>query len=185
MREGGVAPGLLLAMPQLPDPNFWRAVLLMIEHTEEQCWGLILNRPTRVPVTEVLRQLDVAWRGPSEAFFWQGGPVAPQQVCILHPPVPSLVVDDAHEVVPGILLSMLHNQLRALAEQPSGELRFLLGYAGWHAGQLEREMSEGSWLVAPATPALVFETEADAMWEAAIGSLGIDPSALVTATGVH
>ena len=72
-----------------------------------------------------------------------------------------------------------------LAARPPVRLRFLLGYAGWGALQLEHELAEGAWLLAPATAELVFATPAEDLWEVAIQSLGIDPSSLVPATGVH
>ena len=84
-----------------------------------------------------------------------------------------------------MILSTLPDQLKDLAERPSGELRFLLGYAGWGGGQLESELAQGSWLAAPASPQLVFRTEAGRMWEAAIQSLGIDPSTLIPGAGIH
>jgi putative transcriptional regulator len=178
-----LAPGLLLAMPQLPDPNFQRSVVLLIEHNREGSWGLVVNRPTNVQVGDVLDQIDVCWEGGS-SVVWQGGPVESQRGCILHPPIEQ-AVEAGIEIVPGVILSTLPDQLQDLAGRPSGQLRFLLGYAGWGAGQLEFEISQGSWLSAPASPELVFRTEAGRMWQAAIQSLGIDPTTLVPGVGVH
>jgi len=183
MDERNVAPGLLLAMPQLPDPNFQRSVVLMVEHHESGSFGLVVNRPTDVAVAEVLADLEIGWHGDSEAVVWSGGPVEPQRGCVLHPPVPG--ADAEHAIVPGIALSTTPEQLRELAQDPPDHLRFLLGYAGWGPAQLEREMTEGSWLMAPASPKLVLETPFELMWEAAIESLGIDPATLVPATGIH
>ena len=180
-----VAPGLLLAMPQLPDPNFQRSVVLMIEHHGLGSFGLVVNRPTALPVVEVLTELEIGWHGSGDAVVWSGGPVEPQRGCVLYPRPPGGDPEQAVDVVPGIALSTSPDQLRELADDPPDHLRFLLGYAGWGPGQLEREMSEGSWLVAPATPELVFETPCERMWEAAIESLGIDPTTLVPASGIH
>src|SRR5689334_25371736 len=58
-----VAPGLLIAMPQLRDPNFDRSVVLMIEHRTEGSFGLVVNRPTRTPVGDLLKSIDVDWLG--------------------------------------------------------------------------------------------------------------------------
>ncbi len=184
MSERNVAPGLLLAMPQLPDPNFSRSVVLMIEHDTWGSWGLVVNRPAETLVSEVLEQLDVHWNGPIEAVVWHGGPVEPQRGCVLHQPVDPPLEEEALEVASGIQLSTLPDQLSALATRPPRGIRFLLGYAGWGPIQLETEMAEGSWLLAPATPSLVFGAPGR-MWEAAIESLGIDPATLVPASGVH
>jgi putative transcriptional regulator len=180
-----LAPGLLLAMPQLPDPNFSRSVVLMIEHDTGGSWGLVVNRPTPIQVSDVLQRLEMAWAGDADEVVWQGGPVEPWRGCVLHPPVALDQEDEPLIVVPGVVLSTLPEQLRALAERPPQPLRFLLGYAGWGGGQLEHELSEGSWLMAPATPDLIFECEAEDMWQAAIASLGIDPTTLVPASGIH
>lgn len=185
MTEGNIAPGLLLAMPQLPDPNFSRSVVLMIEHESGGSWGLVVNRPTPIQIQDVLERLEIPWGGGSDDVVWQGGPVEPWRGCVLHPPVEHAQQDEALVVVPGVVLSTMPDQLRALAGQPPDPLRFVLGYAGWGGGQLERELSEGSWLLAPATPELVFECDADEMWQTAIASLGIDPTTLVPAAGVH
>ena len=87
MSDRNIAPGLLLAMPQLPDPNFARTVLLLVDHDPEGSWGLVLNRPTEIPIREVLDQLEVAWAGPQDTTVWQGGPVEPLRGCVLHEPV--------------------------------------------------------------------------------------------------
>lgn len=184
--EGTLAPGLLVAMPQLPDPNFYRSVCLMIEHNDRGSFGLVVNRPTELAIEEVLGQFKLRWRGDPAAVVWQGGPVEPQLGSVLHAPrAGASEVTPSLEVVPGIQLSTLPDQLRELAERPPAHLRFLLGYAGWGPGQLESEMAYGSWLVAPATPRLVFEIPAEGIWEAAIQSLGIDPVTLIPGEGIH
>ena len=130
----------------------------------------------------MLKQLEIAWRGPADLNVWQGGPVETYRGCVIHSPQ-SLA--DAEAIVPGLALSTLPDQLESLAEQPPPGLRFLLGYAGWGPGQLEREMAEGAWLLAPVEPELIFDNNGEEMWEAAIASLGVDLSTLVPAGGVH
>lgn len=185
MSDRNIAPGLLLAMPQLPDPNFARTVLLLVDHDPEGSWGLVLNRPTEIPIREVLDQLEVAWAGPQDTTVWQGGPVEPLRGCVLHEPVDMPIDPEPRLIQDGIALSTAAEQLEVLGARPPEHLRFLLGYAGWGPRQLELELSEGSWLLAPATPDLVFSGSPDGLWERAILSLGVDPGALVPATGVH
>jgi putative transcriptional regulator len=71
------------------------------------------------------------------------------------------------------------------ADLAGGQWRLLLGYAGWGPGQLDAELAASSWLMAPADPRLVFETDADTMWEDAIRGLGVDPMALAPAPGTQ
>lgn len=184
MNDRQIAPGLLLAMPQLGDPNFFRAVVLMIEHGESGSFGLIVNRRTELHVREVLSGLGITWAGASDAVVWQGGPVMPQSGWLVHEPTEVLDADSV-AVAPGIVLSTSNEQLHELASSPPEQLRFVMGYSGWGAGQLESELSEGVWLAAEATARVVFETPPEEMWQVAIRSLGIDPSTLVPGTGVH
>ncbi len=184
-----VAPGLLLSMPHLLDPNFSRAVVLMIEHSDEGSFGLIINHPSTLAVGDLLEQLEISWRGSDEAVVWSGGPVTPETGWVLHEPVSGMPAPEADgptvEIAPGIALSTSQDVLRGIAGDPPERVRFLLGYSGWGPGQLAAEMVHGSWLHADASPELVFDTPPDDMWETAIRSVGIDPESLIPGQGVH
>jgi len=187
--QTAVAPGLLLSMPHLNDPNFTRAVVLMVEHSDEGSFGLIINHPSNLAVSELLEVLDITWRGSDDAVVWSGGPVTPETGWVLHEPVAGLSVPAAEgptvEIAPGIALSTSQEVLRGIAGDPPARVRFLLGYAGWGPGQLAAEMVHGSWLHADASPELVFDTPADALWETAIRSVGVDLETLIPGQGVH
>jgi len=192
LNETKIAPGLLLAMPHLVDPNFSRAVVLMVEHNDEGSFGLVVNHPSDMDAVSLLDALDIVWKGEEEARVWSGGPVMPTSGWVLHAPTDvvakpgeTLESTGTVELVAGVALSTSPDNLRAIAASPPGRVRLLLGYAGWGPGQLADEMASGSWLHADATPELVFETEADEMWEAALRSIGIDPESIVMGTGIH
>jgi len=185
MKSRGIAPGLLLAMPQLRDPNFDHAVVLMIEHTENGSFGLIVNRQTELSVTEVMSTLGVTWTGDPGACVWIGGPVMPRTGWLLHEPSQIEQSEGSVPVTPEIILSTSPEPLRALAASPPRNVRFLMGYSGWGSSQLERELAMSSWILAEASPQLVFETPAEEMWETAMRSLGIDPASLIPADGIH
>jgi putative transcriptional regulator len=68
---------------------------------------------------------------------------------------------------------------------PDAATRMVVGYAGWGAGQLDIELAQGSWLLAPVEPDLIFSTSVDTMWESAIRRLGAEPSMLQGSSGVH
>jgi len=180
-----LAPGLLLAMPQLGDPNFSRAVVLMIEHSQTGSFGLIINRQSAITVSTVLDALEIPWRGDADALVWEGGPVMPQSGWLLHAPADGPPGEGSVDVAPGIVLSTSQQQLRSLAASPPQHLRFVMGYSGWGAGQLEGELAQGAWLTVGATADLVFGTVPERMWEAAIRALGIEPTTLVPGTGIH
>ena len=185
MRTSEIAPGLLLAMPQLEDPNFTRAVVLMIQHNDQGSFGIVVNRPSETPVIEVMSPLGMRWRGDPTAVLWVGGPVAPESGWLLHEPTREIAGEGTVDVSDGIALSTSPEHFRRLVEKPPHRLRFFAGYAGWGAHQLESELVAGAWLTANVTPTLIFDTPPERMWEVALRSLGVEPGALVPGVGVH
>ena len=187
MESANLAPGLLLAMPQLADPNFSRAVVLMIEHSEQGSFGLVINHPSPIKATELLESLEMSWRGEDSAVVWAGGPVSPSTGWVLHEPIGAATPGEAGtiEITSTISLSTSPDRLRAIASSPPRNVRLLLGYSGWGPGQLAQEMARGAWLHTAADQRLVFETPADEMWEAAMRSLGVNPRDLMTGRGVN
>ena len=187
MESANLAPGLLLAMPQLADPNFKRAVVLMIEHSDHGSFGLVINHPCPITATELLESLEMRWRGEDSAVVWAGGPVSPSTGWVLHEPVgvASAGVAGTIEITSTISLSTSPERLRAIANQPPRNIRLLLGYSGWGPGQLAQEMSRGAWLHTNADPKLVFETPPDEIWDHAMKSLGINPRDLFTGRGIN
>ena len=181
-----LAPGLLLAMPQLADPNFARAVILMIEHSEQGSMGLVVNHPSPIKATELLDSLEMSWHGEDSAVVWAGGPVSPSTGWVLHEPLIATPTGAGTiEITSTISLSTSPDRLRMIASAPPRNVRLLLGYAGWGPGQLAGEMARGAWLHTAVDPQLVFDTPPEHMWEAALRSLGINPKSLFTGRGVN
>lgn len=196
MQELDLAPGLLLSMPQLSDPNFSRAVVLMLDHGDDGSFGLIMNHPSTMEVADLLSNLEVDWCGKPDAVVWSGGPVMPNSGWILHSGCDEIeaasdTLDDALEntgtlkVSDGLYMSTSEENIKILAENAPGHLRFLLGYSGWAAGQLAQEMTQGSWLHADINTEILFEAPAEEMWERCLKNIGIDPEAIVQSRGVH
>jgi putative transcriptional regulator len=178
-----LAPALLIAMPQLADPNFRRTVVLLCEHSPDGAWGLILNRPTGKRAADVIEFTPPA-TGDSGIEVWTGGPVEPQRGCLVLPEEP--LGSDAYEVSPGVYIAVSAELLRAIVEGPPvARARLLMGYAGWGPGQLDQELTDSSWLISDVPRDLIFDTLPAGMWEAAIRRLGVDPTALHVSTGVH
>jgi putative transcriptional regulator len=183
--EDSLAPTLLLAMPQMQDPNFARSVVLLCRHEEDGAMGLVVNRRTETRVTSIA-VLDPPPARDNGLDVWIGGPVEPQRAWLLlgyDPGTPG-----SFEVGHGLYLSASADTLRQVIEADASAnppRRFLLGYAGWGSGQLESELAASAWLTADVSTSLIFETSADEMWQAAIRSLGVDPYALQMGSGVH
>ena len=180
----GAAPILLVSMPQMADPNFARAVILLCDYTDEGAFGLVVNRQMDQPAwmmvtTEPPVPVDRTLR------LWVGGPVEPQRTWVLmtEPQGPD---DEQREICPGVVLSVSDAlALQLLQAPPSSRARVLVGYAGWGPGQLDHEIASSSWLTLDVDPALIFGVPAEGMWEAALQRLGTNPATLQTSSGVH
>ena len=171
---------LLLASPGLFDPNFRRTVVLVTEHSDEGAAGLVLNRPSEATVGEAIP--DLAALAGEEAPVFVGGPVQQEAVLVL------AEFDDADEaatLVAGDVGFVPADADFDLLNASTRRARVFAGYAGWGAGQLESELVQGAWLVAPANPSVFFETDLDEMWEEVVRSLGIEPATLVASRGIH
>ena len=181
-RTNSLAPSLLVAMPQLQDPNFSRSVVLLCEHQEEGAMGLVVNHRTDTLASQIV-QLDPAPPRDSGLSVWIGGPVDPSRGWLLL----GEESPDAIEVGPGLYLSASRDLLRRLVEEAPlpARCRFFVGYAGWGPKQLDGELAASAWLTVPLDSGLVFETPSEDMWESAIRRLGIDPNALAMGPGVH
>jgi putative transcriptional regulator len=158
---------LLLATPLLTDPNFRRAVVLIVEHeVAEGTLGIVLNRPTRIPVGQVLEQWTELATDPSVVFT--GGPVSPTSALALalvpgqEEPLGWRALDGAPALARlGLLDLDAPPRLLAPAIQ---SLRVFAGYAGWSPGQLDAEIDEGAWYVLSAEPGDVFAAEPEQLW---------------------
>lgn len=128
------ADRLLIAKPDLTDPNFSRTVVHLIEHDAEGALGVVLNRPMSVAVAEHFEALAAVVSYPP--VFFEGGPVASNNVIAVGaaPGESPRLLDLDEMAKPGTVLP--------------GQMRLFAGYAGWSAGQLEEELLSGSWVVA-------------------------------------
>jgi putative transcriptional regulator len=173
-------PVLLMAMPQVLDPFFHRSVVLLLHHEAEGSLGFIVNRPTGIKVSEILKGMDVQWGGQDGTVAYFGGPVQPNLGTVLFAPVlpDGDDQDTATQIVPGVALTQHIGDLSRLAEEPTDRFRLLLGYAGWGEGQLMDEILRNDWLTAPVDGDLIFAPDPDQLWAAALRSVGIDPDAL-------
>lgn len=171
-------PVLLVAMPQVLDPFFNMSVVLLIHHREEGSLGFIVNRPTGVPIADILEGLDIPWQGDREQAAHFGGPVQPQLGTVIYRSESPASSPSQQEIVPGIRVTQNIRDLEHLAEKPPSDLRLFLGYAGWGEGQLLQEILRNDWITAPVADELVFAEDPAETWRAALASVGVDPSQL-------
>lgn len=161
--------------------------MLMIQHDESASFGLVLNRESDLLIDELFTSLECDWSGEADATVNWGGPVQLNSGWMLLGDTLSMVPDGDRlsAVVPGVNFAASMDVFREVADDPPEDLRFFLGYAGWGPGQLELEIAQGAWLSAPATPELIFGAPSEQMWDRVVRGLGIDPSTLVSTSGVH
>lgn len=182
------APYLLIATPLLRDPNFERAVVLIVEHTAGGAIGFVINKPTTISLKSILPQ--PAEQVPPELAAWCGGPVNPQTGIIIHNDF-SVVGDTV--LAGGIVISSMREALERLVYHESKRLqgdlpkqshrfRFIVGYSGWGEGQLDDEIRRGAWEQVAADPQLLFHTPWRQIWDKALGLLGTSSENLVVPT---
>jgi putative transcriptional regulator len=166
---------LLVAMPALADPNFSQAVTLICEHTDKGALGIVLNKPLPMKLSDVLTQMQL--EPASEHIAGQpvlrGGPVHTDRGFVLHRPGGEW--DHTHKVSESIQVTTSRDILAAMARgEGPGDAFIALGYAGWDAGQLEREMKDNAWLSLPVDASVVFDLPFEERWLAAWRLIGID-----------
>jgi len=150
---------LLIAGPNLWDPNFRRAVVLVGQHDDDGAVGVVLNRPMDVSVDEVVPAL-AGLVEPGERLFF-GGPVQPHSVVV----VADFEDPSASEIIALDSIGFLPPDVDTEDVAGIRRARIFAGYAGWGSGQLETELHEhGSWIVEPAAPDDVFKSDPEQLW---------------------
>ena len=166
MGQNSLTGELLIAVPDLMDPNFNQSVVLVIQHDHEGASGLVLNRASNTKIGELFT--DVAEVPSSDHCLHVGGPVDGPLMAI-HGCV-SLAEKD---VLENVYFSMKRENLIAIVSQTLRPFRLFCGYSGWGPNQLDYELSVGGWLVVPATADLVLG-DAENLWNSVSDKIGLD-----------
>ncbi|HEY8427318.1 MAG TPA: YqgE/AlgH family protein [Sandaracinaceae bacterium] len=164
----------------LRDPNFFRSVVVLVEHGAEGSFGFVVNRPAAVSFGQVAALLGLEPRAnAARTPVFHGGPVAPQSGWILFDPrgADSALLEDAVTVAGELAVSASRRLLETIARGEGPERSLLaLGYAGWAAGQLDGEFARGVWIPVDLDDEIVFDVAPRDRWHAALTSAGIDPA---------
>ncbi len=149
---------LLIATPDLADPNFHRSVVLLLQHTEEGAMGVILNKPTSTTIDAVWDEISEVECECQDPVF-SGGPVqGPLMAIHEHPDFSD------SEIIDGVFVSSRREALNALVMQRDFRFRIFSDYAGWGPNQLDEEVEHGGWLTLEANAASVFD-QFDELWK--------------------
>ena len=183
MQEESRAGQLLAATPMLGDVNFRRTIVLVVEDDKDEgTLGVVLNRPSEIPVEQVLQPWTNLVTGPSVLF--RGGPVAPDSALALALPLGDEQPIGWRSLAGSKLMSRLG--LVDLGAPPElladgiASLRVFAGYAGWGPGQLEAEIDVGAWLVLDGMPEDAFAPEPDRLYPSVLRRQGGDMALLST-----
>jgi putative transcriptional regulator len=179
----GLRDHFLIAMPSLQDGYFAHTVTYICEHGDDGAMGLVINQPLDLKLEQMLRQLDLdPAPAMTEQAVFRGGPVQPDHGFVLHSPEGDW--NGTRKLAEGLSLTTSRDILEAMAmgKGPAQTL-IALGYAGWGPGQLENEIAENSWLVAPASRAILFALPPYERWNAAAQLIGIDMNLISQVAG--
>jgi putative transcriptional regulator len=160
-----LAGQLLISSPSLLDRNFRRTVVLITHHDEAGAVGLVLSRPSELRIDEAVP--DLGELPYADEVVYIGGPVQPEAVVVLvelDEPLPECepIVGNVVYMPPGA----------DVQELQARRARVFAGYSGWGPGQLEGELDEAAWIVAPALPTDVFASDPDELWRAVVERKG-------------
>lgn len=168
-----IPPGwLLAAWPDLTDPDFMHSVILNCRHTRQGAFGFVLNHPLGIDTTKLLQAHSVFGRIGLPIF--RGGPVDPDTLQFVHRLPHEL--PGAQEVSDQLWMGGDFDALARFTERHPkralNEVRLFLGYSGWDEGQLDQELTEGSWIPAAPDLAEVFSPDSKGAWKRVLKSLG-------------
>ena len=152
---------LLVATPQLGDPNFDRTVVWLLEHDDDGALGVVLNRPSALPVADPLPSWADLARTPPVVFV--GGPVSPSSVIGVAQVLGDLP-PGTWEPLRGSIGVLDLGADPALLSSTIQSLRCFAGYAGWGPGQLEEELAQGAWFVVDAADDDPFTDDPEHLW---------------------
>lgn len=174
----------LIAMPAMVDPYFSKTLTYICEHNEQGALGVVVNRPIDMNVEALFEQVGLTLTASAHKTdqLYFGGPVQTDRGFVLHRPLGSW--NSSLNVSAEVGLTTSKDILDSIAagEGPEDFL-ITLGYAGWGAGQLERELLDNAWLSVPADPEILFATSAENRLNAAMAKLGIDYASLSEEAG--
>ncbi|MGH8921664.1 MAG: YqgE/AlgH family protein [Acidimicrobiales bacterium] len=168
MAPSAIRGRLLVANPELPDPNFDRTVVLVLAHGDDGALGVVLNRPSETGLDETLPRWEVVASVPPVVFV--GGPVSQDTVIGVGGAPDGMAADEAAE---GSGWVPITGELGTLDLQQDPDdlpaalrgLRIFVGYAGWGPGQLESEIAAGGWWVVDADVDDAFSEDPARLWQ--------------------
>ena len=157
---------ILISEPFLPDTFFNRSIIYLTDHTSDGSVGFILNKKLDLQVSAAIEGFE-HW----DEYLSMGGPVAPDTLHYLHKLgdiIPNSILVEGDIFWGGDIDSI--RELIKSGKIKQSQIRFFLGYSGWSAGQLERELKENSWVIAKVNSEIVLNNRGDDIWKKVLRS---------------
>lgn len=159
---------ILISEPFLRDATFGRAVILLIDHTEEGSMGIVINKKLPICVNDIIHELKYM----DDIPLYKGGPVATDTLFYLHT---LSEIPGALTIGNGLYLNGDFEAIKKYILQGNKveeRIRFFLGYAGWEGAQLSNEIKENTWLVSKEENSYLMNEDTKEMWKQALEKLG-------------
>lgn len=176
----------LIAMPNLADTNFSHTVSYLCQHNAEGALAIVINRPTGMTLVNIFDQMGIetSFQEIQQIPVYAGGPVQQERGFIIHNTDSSMHWDSSIAISDSTTLTSSRDILEAIAKKEGPEHYLIaLGYAGWGAGQLEKEILSNAWLNTPYDQNILYHTPVKQRWIAAANQLGIDINQLTSPAG--
>ncbi|MBX7058069.1 MAG: YqgE/AlgH family protein [Leptospirales bacterium] len=170
----------LISESNMPDPNFFQTVVLMLEHNEEGAFGLVVNRRSKLSLADILPRLDSPRSRSTPVYV--GGPVQQEFLFVVHSeiadhqpsaaavrPAPRVIFEPSFSNVEKFFKDEFWEAIPA-DDRP--KIHLFLGYSGWASGQLESELKLGSWIHQAADAQIVFHPDPETGWKEALRKKG-------------
>lgn len=190
MNNGFLNGQFLLAMPGMTDERFARTVIYICAHSEQGTMGFIINQLQPLEFPNLLVQLGIITQAQSillpektrSLMVRHGGPVETGRGFVLHSD--DFMVKTSMPITDDICMTATLDILRAISEGTGPDKTLMtLGYTGWDAGQIEREITNNDWLICEATPELLFDGDILGKYDRVMAQMGVDPARLVVQAG--
>ncbi|MCF6318483.1 MAG: YqgE/AlgH family protein [Proteobacteria bacterium] len=163
---------ILIALPDMQDTRFNKAIILICEHNEDGAMGLVLNHPMKIDTEQIF--IDLGLKQPqSNHIVLDGGPLNKNCGFVIHHN--NQLYKSSINIQNNLTLTTSKDLLDGIANHSfTDKWQFILGYSGWTSNQLEAEIAENTWLTCPADLDLIFNTPKEQQWEKALSLIGIN-----------
>ena len=169
----------LISEVDLADPHFHKTVVLIINHDKDGALGIVVNRRLEISLGDVHPDFENTEAG--KLPIYQGGPVQQEYLFSIYSGLPSEIKSEnasapleqvTFEPAFGVLAEYLRNTWSKIETHNRPPVNLYVGYSGWGPGQLEMELTQGTWITRPAAAKLIFAVNPDEGWREALGELG-------------